>query len=160
MYPTIASRSIRDARSGDFDPHALFELAGAMVQSISKAAEKMNTMDLEAARVEALGEIKPSLKEAKAFGPLGGSSAFRDAVVSYGDWMVNQLEGPIKEYAEVTKTGSVTAEQAEHLKSLGEAFTNEGGSKAAALQSARGQFMSDWHFEGYMAWQDTKKKKK
>lgn len=138
--------------------NALFEQAGTMVAAMNAAAAKMNTTELDPARQEALGKIKPALTEARTFGSFGGSSAFRDAVVAYGDWMVLQLEGPLKTHAELTKGGTVTRSQADQLDLISNTLNSEGAAKATALQNARAQFMSDWAFEAYLAWQAANRK--
>lgn len=147
---TLVSAAIRYHNS-------LFEHAGVMAEAMQMATDKMSTTDLETARTDALAAIKPALKEAKTFGGFGGSSAFRDAVVGYGNWMVNQLEGPMKKYSELTSEGKVTESQVEELNTISDNLNTEAAKNVATLTNSRNQFMNDWHIEQYVAWQASRK---
>lgn len=134
--------------------NALYAQAGAMVEGMNLATDKMNTTELEAAREEALTAVKAALQEARKFGAFGNDSTLRDEIVAYGEWMVATLEGPIKTHAELTKEGKVTRSEADQLDAIAAEVAQGGSEHAAALKRELARFKTTWHFEAYLAWKE------
>ncbi len=139
--------------------NVLHDHTTSMVGAMNEMSAKMNSPELQDARVEALEIIKPALDDAKRYGPIGGDQAYRDAVVAYGDWMVGQLEGPVKQHADLTEDGAIEEEEIEVLNGISDQLNAGAAERAKVLDGARRDFMAAWHIDPYLSWRKTQKKR-
>jgi len=139
--------------------NALHSDTEKLVATLNGAAAKMNSPELQAARKEALEAIAEPLTDAKQFGSLGGEQTYRDAVVAYGEWMVGQLEGPLKEHADLTEDGAIEEEEVETLNTISDALNAGAVEHAEAVDTARQDFLKRWHVEDYLKWRKAQKKR-
>ena len=139
--------------------NALHADSTRMADAMNAMASKMNSPDLQAARKVAIEKVKPMLDDAEQFGPLGGDDTYRNAVVAYGKWMLGQLEGPLKEHADLTEDGTIDADDIARLDEISDGLAEGAGVQALALDEARKKFLQFWHVEDYIAWRKTQKKR-
>lgn len=132
--------------------NALYQLAGDLAGTMNVAVSKMNTPEFDAARISALEQLGPLKLQAESFGAVGGDDAFAQAVQAYARWMILELEGPLASYAEMTASGKVTPEEAERLKAMSDALSEDGARLSDAVFEARKAYLDRWQVEAYVAW--------